>query len=115
MTEAIVTLEGHSKRVGILAWHPSAFNILLTAGEIIRTTYRLLFFYVYTSECNRTDTVQITFYIHLHKNDGLKGHVLADHLKNMSLYHSWKLNLQHNKFLKPVFPFLENIANNHGN
>ncbi len=35
MTEAIVTLEGHSKRVGILAWHPSAFNILLTAGNVI--------------------------------------------------------------------------------
>lgn len=33
MTEAVVTLEGHSKRVGILAWHPSAFNILLTAGN----------------------------------------------------------------------------------
>uniref|UniRef100_H3C2J5 Coronin n=1 Tax=Tetraodon nigroviridis TaxID=99883 RepID=H3C2J5_TETNG len=32
MTEAVVTLEGHSKRVGILAWHPSALNILLTAG-----------------------------------------------------------------------------------
>ncbi|MEQ2266925.1 Coronin-1C-A [Xenotaenia resolanae] len=32
MTDAIVTLEGHSKRVGILAWHPCAFNILLTAG-----------------------------------------------------------------------------------
>ncbi|XP_077354854.1 coronin-1B isoform X1 [Festucalex cinctus] len=32
MTEAVVTLEGHSKRVGILAWHPTAFNILLTAG-----------------------------------------------------------------------------------
>lgn len=38
MTEAIVTLEGHSKRVGILAWHPSAFNILLTAGSINRNT-----------------------------------------------------------------------------
>ena len=35
MTEAIVTLEGHSKRVGILAWHPTAFNILLTAGKVI--------------------------------------------------------------------------------
>lgn len=33
MTEASVTLEEHSKRVGILAWHPSAHNILLTAGE----------------------------------------------------------------------------------
>lgn len=28
-----MTLEGHSKRVGILAWHPSALNILLTAGS----------------------------------------------------------------------------------
>ena len=33
MTEAVVTLEGHSKRVGILAWHPTALNILLTAGN----------------------------------------------------------------------------------
>lgn len=33
MTEASVTLEEHSKRVGILAWHPTAHNILLTAGE----------------------------------------------------------------------------------
>jgi len=33
MSEAAVTLEGHSKRVGILAWHPSALNILLTAGK----------------------------------------------------------------------------------
>lgn len=32
MTEASVTLEEHSKRVGILAWHPTAHNILLTAG-----------------------------------------------------------------------------------
>lgn len=32
MTEACVTLEEHSKRVGILAWHPTAHNILLTAG-----------------------------------------------------------------------------------
>lgn len=37
MTDAIVTLEGHSKRVGILAWHPSAFNILLTAGNYYLT------------------------------------------------------------------------------
>lgn len=35
MTEPVVTLEGHSKRVGILAWHPTAFNILLTAGNLI--------------------------------------------------------------------------------
>lgn len=37
MTEAVVTLEGHSKRVGILAWHPTAFNILLTAGNKNKT------------------------------------------------------------------------------
>lgn len=35
MTDATVTLEGHSKRVGLLAWHPTAFNILLTAGRTI--------------------------------------------------------------------------------
>lgn len=35
MSEAVVTLEGHSKRVGILAWHPSALNILLTAGKLM--------------------------------------------------------------------------------
>ncbi|KAJ8269774.1 hypothetical protein COCON_G00123810 [Conger conger] len=31
MTEASVTLEEHSKRVGVLAWHPTALNILLSA------------------------------------------------------------------------------------
>ncbi|KPP61753.1 coronin, actin binding protein, 1B-like [Scleropages formosus] len=36
MTEAAVTLEGHSKRVGILAWHPSALNILLSAEQVYR-------------------------------------------------------------------------------
>lgn len=32
ITEPLVTLEGHSKRVGILSWHPTASNILLSAG-----------------------------------------------------------------------------------
>lgn len=40
-------LEGHSKRVGILAWHPTAFNILLTAGNVTR---RLLGALVWTLE-----------------------------------------------------------------
>lgn len=35
MTDASVTLEGHSKRVGILAWHPATYNILLTAGMMM--------------------------------------------------------------------------------
>uniref|UniRef100_A0A673HZU8 Coronin n=1 Tax=Sinocyclocheilus rhinocerous TaxID=307959 RepID=A0A673HZU8_9TELE len=39
MSEAVVTLEGHSKRVGILAWHPSALNILLTAGKLFLCKY----------------------------------------------------------------------------
>uniref|UniRef100_A0A672JMI5 Coronin n=1 Tax=Salarias fasciatus TaxID=181472 RepID=A0A672JMI5_SALFA len=30
MSEPIVTLEGHSKRVGIVAWHPTARNVLLS-------------------------------------------------------------------------------------
>ncbi|XP_072341504.1 coronin-1B-like [Scyliorhinus torazame] len=32
ITEPLVTLEGHSKRVGILSWHPVASNVLLSAG-----------------------------------------------------------------------------------
>lgn len=32
ITEPIITLEGHSKRVGILSWHPIARNVLLSAG-----------------------------------------------------------------------------------
>lgn len=33
ISEPIVVLEGHSKRVGIIKWHPTARNILLTAGK----------------------------------------------------------------------------------
>ncbi|KFU86307.1 Coronin-6, partial [Chaetura pelagica] len=33
ITEPVVTLEGHSKRVGIICWHPTARNVLLSAGE----------------------------------------------------------------------------------
>uniref|UniRef100_A0A4W3GAV6 Coronin n=2 Tax=Callorhinchus milii TaxID=7868 RepID=A0A4W3GAV6_CALMI len=32
LNEPLITLEGHSKRVGIISWHPTASNILLTAG-----------------------------------------------------------------------------------
>ncbi|NXF32323.1 COR1C protein, partial [Nyctibius bracteatus] len=32
LTEPVVVLEGHSKRVGIVAWHPTARNVLLSAG-----------------------------------------------------------------------------------
>ncbi|KAM6239396.1 coronin-6 isoform 2-T2 [Spheniscus humboldti] len=32
VTEPVVTLEGHSKRVGIISWHPTARNVLLSAG-----------------------------------------------------------------------------------
>lgn len=33
LTEPVVILEGHSKRVGIVAWHPTARNVLLSAGR----------------------------------------------------------------------------------
>lgn len=36
ITEPIVTLEGHSKRVGIITWHPTARNVLLSAGKAPR-------------------------------------------------------------------------------
>ncbi|XP_037647871.1 coronin-1A [Sebastes umbrosus] len=32
LTEPVVKLDGHSKRVGILSWHPTAHNVLMTAG-----------------------------------------------------------------------------------
>lgn len=34
MSEPVVVLEGHSKRVGIISWHPTARNVLLSAGKI---------------------------------------------------------------------------------
>lgn len=33
LTEPVVVLEGHSKRVGIISWHPTARNVLLSAGR----------------------------------------------------------------------------------
>ncbi|XP_072338471.1 coronin-1C isoform X2 [Scyliorhinus torazame] len=32
ITEPVVVLEGHAKRVGIVSWHPTARNVLLSAG-----------------------------------------------------------------------------------
>lgn len=32
LTNPVVKLEGHSKRVGILSWHPTAHNVLMSAG-----------------------------------------------------------------------------------
>ncbi|XP_069788862.1 coronin-1C-like isoform X2 [Narcine bancroftii] len=32
ITDPVVILEGHSKRVGIVSWHPTARNVLLSAG-----------------------------------------------------------------------------------
>uniref|UniRef100_A0AAV2KIE4 Coronin n=1 Tax=Knipowitschia caucasica TaxID=637954 RepID=A0AAV2KIE4_KNICA len=32
LTEPVVRLDGHSKRVGILSWHPTAHNVLLSAA-----------------------------------------------------------------------------------
>ncbi|XP_054613274.1 coronin-1C-A-like isoform X2 [Dunckerocampus dactyliophorus] len=32
LSDAVVVLEGHSKRVGIVSWHPTARNVLLSAG-----------------------------------------------------------------------------------
>nr|XP_014345861.1 PREDICTED: coronin-1B [Latimeria chalumnae] len=32
LMEPVVSLEGHSKRVGVVTWHPTARNVLLSAG-----------------------------------------------------------------------------------
>lgn len=32
LTDPVVKLEGHSKRVGLLSWHPTAHNVLMSAG-----------------------------------------------------------------------------------
>lgn len=32
MTEAVLELYGHSRRVGLLEWHPTTNNILFSAG-----------------------------------------------------------------------------------
>ncbi|KAF6729655.1 Coronin-1C [Oryzias melastigma] len=32
LSEPVVALEGHSKRVGVITWHPTAHNVLLSAG-----------------------------------------------------------------------------------
>lgn len=32
LTDPVVKLEGHSKRVGILSWHPTAHNVLMSAA-----------------------------------------------------------------------------------
>lgn len=58
MTEASVTLEEHSKRVGILAWHPTAHNILLTAG--IYLLCLSVWFWI-TGDCNWVVFVWIDF------------------------------------------------------
>ena len=32
LRDALVDLEGHQRRVGIIEWHPTAENVLLSAG-----------------------------------------------------------------------------------
>uniref|UniRef100_A0A8B9KBZ7 Coronin n=1 Tax=Astyanax mexicanus TaxID=7994 RepID=A0A8B9KBZ7_ASTMX len=36
LKEPVVKLDGHSKRVGILSWHPTAHNVLMTAKRARR-------------------------------------------------------------------------------
>lgn len=40
LSDPVVVLEGHSKRVGIVTWHPTARNILLTAGKQVHALSR---------------------------------------------------------------------------
>ena len=36
LTEATVELQGHQRRVGLVKWHPTAHNILLSAGLFLK-------------------------------------------------------------------------------
>jgi coronin-1B/1C/6 len=36
LTEATVELQGHQRRVGLVKWHPTAQNILLSAGLFLK-------------------------------------------------------------------------------
>ena len=40
LREPSVDLAGHQRRVGQVAWHPSALNVLLSAGKIDRISGR---------------------------------------------------------------------------
>lgn len=51
MSEPVVILEGHSKRVGIISWHPTARNVLLSAGKMACLHMR----YFILNLCGRTN------------------------------------------------------------
>ena len=36
LEESVVDLLGHQRRVGLVQWHPSALNVLLSAGELLK-------------------------------------------------------------------------------
>jgi hypothetical protein len=44
MTESVVDLVFHQRRVGLVIWHPSAQNILLSAGTSISSPPHLILF-----------------------------------------------------------------------
>ena len=46
MTETIVDLAKHQRRVGLVLWHPSAQNILLSAGSDNNVTIYIIFLYL---------------------------------------------------------------------
>ena len=48
LTEPVVDLEGHTKRVTRIEWHPTALNVLLSAGN---PHLRLLYFHIGITFC----------------------------------------------------------------
>lgn len=52
LKDPVVKLDGHSKRVGILSWHPTAHNVLMSAGNLtsaIRLKVKRASFMIQTS------------------------------------------------------------------
>lgn len=53
LKDPVVKLDGHSKRVGILSWHPTAHNVLMSAGNLtsaIRLKVKRALFMIQTSD-----------------------------------------------------------------
>ena len=43
LVEPVVDLTGHQRRVGLIQWHPTAQNVILSAGNLLVNKYKNIF------------------------------------------------------------------------